>query len=282
MWKNSSIIVENKENNMNRNVDDLGNYILGGSDANRLMRGEWVDLFNEITGKTEPVDLSKVLQVQVGVATEKVNLDFLQYDLEEEVLRNVDVKPVEEMPFIRSSLDGMTHDTQRPCEAKHTYQDNRMEVLAENYYPQLQHYMMHSKVDTIYLSAIFGNRRFEYTSIDADYTYQKKLYSVEEWFIEHLNKNKEPKAYKGLPTIDKKDIKLDGMKQYDMKNNIKWKDFVQQYKDNKPYVEQFENCKKAIKGLVPDDCYRATGDGVVVTRNKRNILTIKEENKDGK
>ena len=72
------------------------------------------------------------------------------------------------------------------------------------------------------------------------------------------------------------------MKQYDMKDNIKWKDFVKQYKDNKPYVEQFENCKKAIKGLVPDDCYRANGDGVVVTRNKKNILTIKEENKNGK
>ena len=186
------------------------------------------------------------------------------------------------MPFVRSSLDGMTHDTQKPCEAKHTYQENRMEIVAENYYPQLQHYMMHCKIDNIYLSVIFGNRRFEYTSIDADYTYQKKLLAVEEWFIEHLNENKEPKAYKGLPIIDKKDIKLDGMKQYDMKDNIKWKDFAKQYKEVKPYVVEFENCKKAIKGLMPDDCYRASGSGVIVTRNKKNILTIKEENKDGK
>ena len=100
--------------------------------------------------------------------------------------------------------------------------------------------------------------------------------------IEHLNENKEPKAYKGLPIIDKKDIKLDGMKQYDMKDNIKWKDFAKQYKEVKPYVVEFENCKKAIKGLMPDDCYRASGSGVIVTRNKKNILTIKEENKDGK
>jgi hypothetical protein len=152
-----------------------------------------------------------------------------------------------------------------------------MEVLAENYYPQLQHYMIHTQKDSMYLSAIFGNRRFEYTLIEADYTYQKKLLAVEEWFIEHLNENKEPKAYRDLPTVDKKDIKLDGMKQYDMKDNSKWKDFVKQYKTVKPYADEYENCKKAIKGLVPDDCYRASGDGVVVTRNRRNILTIKEE-----
>ena len=267
----------------NRNIDpQSGIYTLGGSDANRLMRGEWSELYNEIKDKAEPVDLSKVLQVQIGLATEKVNLDFLQYDLEQRVIRNIDVETLENKPWMRSSLDGITDETRLPCEAKHTYQDNRMEVVAENYYPQLQHYMMHSSSDSIYLSVIFGNRRFEYTMIESDLTYQKKLLSVEEWFIEHLNNNKEPKAFKGLPTIDKKDIKLDGMKQYDMKDNIKWKDFVKQYKDNKPYVEQFENCKKAIKGLVPDDCYRANGDGVVVTRNKKNILTIKEENKNGK
>ncbi len=267
---------------MNKNIDDSGNYTLGGSDANRLMRGEWSDLYKEIKEKKERDDLSKVLQVQIGIATEKVNLDFLQYDIEQEVFRDINVKPDDKKLWMRSSLDGMTDETHTPCEAKHTYQDNRMEVLAENYYPQLQHYMIHTQKDSIYLSVIFGNRRFEYTLIDADYTYQKKLLAVEEWFLTHLNENKEPKAYKDLPKIDKKDIKLDGMKQYDMENNIKWKDFVKQYKDNKPYVEQFENCKKAIKGLMPDDCYRANGDGVVVTRNKKNILTIKEENKNGK
>lgn len=262
---------------INRNIDDTGNYTLGGSDANRLMRGEWLDLYKEIKEEKARDDLSKVLQVQIGIATERVNLDFLQYDLEQKVLRNIDVQVLKDRPWMRSSLDGITDETRVPCEAKHTYQDNRMEVLAENYYPQLQHYMMHSNSDGMYLSAIFGNRRFEYTLIDADYTYQKKLLAVEEWFLAHLNENKEPKGFKDLPTVDKKDIKLDGMKQYDMKDNIKWKDFVKQYKKVKPYADEYENCKKAIKGLVPDDCYRASGDGVVVTRNRRNILTIKEE-----
>jgi len=263
---------------INRNIDDTGNYTLGGSDANRLMRGEWLDLYKEIKDEKPRDDLSKILQVQIGIATEKVNLDFLGYDIDDKItIRNFNVEKSKEFPFLRSTLDGIT-DSGIPCEAKHTYQDNRMEVVAENYYPQLQHYMMHAKADDMYVSVIFGNRRFEYTRIDADLTYQKKLLAVEEWFIEHLNENKEPKGFKDLPNVDKKNIKLDGMKQYDMKDNSKWKDFVKQYKKVKPYVDEYENCKKAIKGLVPDDCYRASGDGVVVTRNRRNILTIKEEN----
>ena len=135
----------------NRNIDpQSGIYTLGGSDANRLMRGEWSELYNEIKDKAEPVDLSKVLQVQIGLATEKVNLDFLQYDLEQRVIRNIYVETLENKPWMRSSLDGITDETRLPCEAKHTYQDNRMEVVAENYYPQLQHYMMHSSSDSIY------------------------------------------------------------------------------------------------------------------------------------
>ena len=84
-----------------------------------------------------------------------------------------------------------------------------------------------------------------------------------------------------VPKIDSKDIKLNGMNQVDMKTNKKWIAFANQYTELKPVAKTFDECKKAIKGLVPDDCYRAEGGGVIVSRNKRNILTIKEENKDG-
>ena len=261
------------------------NYTIGGSDANRLMKGEWSQLYKEIKGKAEPADLSKVLQVQIGIATEQVNLDFLQYELEQAVHRDIAVDPSSEYPFLRSSLDGITHDTQTPCEAKHTYEGNRMDIIAEQYYPQLQHYMIHTKRDFIYLSVIFGNRRFEYTTIDADYTYQKKLLAVEDWFYQHLVENKEP-TQMGIDIPEaptKENIKLNGMVVMDMTNNTKWLDYAKQLKVNTPYVEHFESCKKALKELVSDNCREARGEGVVIKRNKRNILTLKqEENKDGK
>jgi len=267
----------------NRNICPVtGDYVLGGSDANRIMRGEWRELYREIKGLDKPKDLSQVLAVQIGVATEKVNLDFLQYDIEQEVFRDISVDPDKSKTWLRSSLDGMTDETHTPCEAKHTHSNNRMEVLAEYYMPQLQHYMLHTAKDEIYLSVIYGNNRHEYTLIPADYTYQKKLVAVESWFIDHLVEDKEPETLiADVPKKEAKDIILSGMRQVDMTKDKKWIAFANQYNELKPIAKSFDECKKAIKGLVPEDCYRAEGGGVIVSRNKKNILTIKEVNKDG-
>ena len=53
---------------------------IGGSDANRIMRGDWHKLWLEKTGKQVPEDLSKNLAVQIGVITEPVNIRFFEYE----------------------------------------------------------------------------------------------------------------------------------------------------------------------------------------------------------
>ena len=40
---------------------------IGGSDATRIMRGDWHTLWLEKTEKQEPEDLSRVLPVQLGL-----------------------------------------------------------------------------------------------------------------------------------------------------------------------------------------------------------------------
>ena len=52
---------------------------IGGSDSTRIMTGDWQSVWEEKTGRKEPDDLSKNIAVQIGIATEKVNLDFLGY-----------------------------------------------------------------------------------------------------------------------------------------------------------------------------------------------------------
>ena len=46
---------------------------IGGSDMRRIMDGDWVSLWEEKTGRTQPEDLSNHLAVQLGTYTE----DFL-------------------------------------------------------------------------------------------------------------------------------------------------------------------------------------------------------------
>ena len=52
--------------------------ILGGSDANRIMRGDWHTLWLEKTKRQEPEDLSWNLPVQIGLHTETVNRLFFE------------------------------------------------------------------------------------------------------------------------------------------------------------------------------------------------------------
>ena len=47
---------------------------IGGTDATRIMKGNWHDLWLEKTGQKEPEDLSDVIAVQIGIATEEYNL----------------------------------------------------------------------------------------------------------------------------------------------------------------------------------------------------------------
>ncbi len=177
------------------------NYYIGGSDATALMSGRWSELYlkkKNISLKKHDNDIQKIsnppqiIASKIGMCTENVNLDFLERDIEQEIFRNISVDPDDRAPWLVSSLDGMTDETHTPCEAKHTSESNTFERIARKCYPQLQHYLMHTQKDYIYLSVLFGNKKYLYAAIDADNKYQKALLDVEEWFYCHLIENKIP------------------------------------------------------------------------------------------
>jgi len=258
-------------------MKDRKGYV-GGSDACRLMRGDWLTLWEEKTGRKEPDDLSRKLNVQIGIATEKINLDFLSWELDCGVQHEYDVT---QENFMMSHCDGIITDGDHAgilVEAKHTYEQNNFERVAEYYYPQLQHYMMHSKTDYIYLSIIFGNNKHEHALIDADPAYQQKLFKLENAFWMFVETDTKPKGFESELPNPPKNIPINGMTTRDMNDDGEWKVLANSYNTLKPVAKEFDECKKTIKGLVPDDCRKAEGAGIVVTRNKRNILTIKEIN----
>ena len=51
---------------------------IGGTDASRLVKGEWKDLWLEKVGRQERADLSSVLPVQLGIFTEEFNRRWYQ------------------------------------------------------------------------------------------------------------------------------------------------------------------------------------------------------------
>lgn len=260
---------------------------VGGSDAIRIQKGDWLNLWKEKMGLVEPDDLSNVLPVQIGIATESINLDFLERELGKPITRDIVIPPKD---FMRSNCDGIISDDDEESvvyggmkkkedmlvEAKHTHANNTLEKVAEYYYPQLQHYMMHAESNSIYLSVIFGNNRHEHTVIESDPEFQKELYRREAGFWLHVQKKTEPVGFEDLLPVVPDNISLDGMIRYDMGNNSEWIACAKKYKYTKDFYSEHNEIKIKMKSLVPDDCRHAVGEGLEVKRNKLGRLAVTE------
>ena len=72
---------------------------IGGSDAVKIMRGEWLELWKIKTGRIEPDNLDHVLPVQIGILTEDLNLSWFERE-EDHLITNKQLK-------IKKDLDGV-------------------------------------------------------------------------------------------------------------------------------------------------------------------------------
>ena len=188
---------ENKINNItltsqNKKERPFG---IGGSDANKIVNSEWIDLYDEKINK-ESIDLSDVLPVQMGNATEQFNREWFA--------KQTDMLPSQETTiwyndYIYGNLDGLIYGTfegeETPIavfEAKHTNAFNATDQKkldqVDKYYPQLQHYMMVAKVKKAYLSMFFGNLKWDYLEVEEDKSFQQKLLSAYDYFWTAIQK----------------------------------------------------------------------------------------------
>ena len=161
-------------------MDRLG--FIGGSDARRIMAGDWHTLWLEKTGQQEPADLSDNLAVQIGIRTEKLNYEWFNKQYKSE---NLEVHRVlepwdketgthgsltQELEWngvpLKGTIDGWVCKNaaynQQIIECKHTFERNTMEACLKQYMAQLQFYMFtHKNAQSCFLSVIFGNRIWE-------------------------------------------------------------------------------------------------------------------------
>ena len=173
---------------------------IGGTDANKLVHGDtWLDLYNEKLGHTEPVDLSDVLPVQMGIHTEDLNRKWFMkqgqcFVTDEQTLWYND--------YIYGSVDGIVHDSDdkngKPFavfEAKHTHAFNLSEKkqveFVNKYYPQVQHYMLVTKYPKTFLSVFFGNMEYRSIEIQQDKKFKAMLLKAYKVFWKAVQ-NKEP------------------------------------------------------------------------------------------
>jgi len=185
---------------------------IGGTDAARLVEGNWKDLWLEKIGETERKDLSDILPVQMGIYTEEFNRKWYQQQTNTRVITKQEVFTHPEYDYIYGSLDGICNG--KVWEGKHTNTFTKDETLTSRYYPQLQHYMMVTGFRKAILSVLHGNAKHSIFEIEADKEYQSSLQTACHIFWFMVQNKIEPPDYVDFDTMKGIENEQDVIKQF--------------------------------------------------------------------
>ncbi len=180
---------------------------IGGSDATKLYNGEWHTLWLEKTGDAEPVDLSDVLPVQMGVHTEPFNIAWFEKQTGLKVTGRQETFFHKDYPQMYAHVDGLIlGDDKALLECKHTNAFTNSKKQADKYKAQIQHYLMVTGYPKLYFSAFYGNMKWEALEITADAEFQEQLINAELLFWHFVTTKKEPPEHIGFDNFNQKEF----------------------------------------------------------------------------
>src|SRR4249920_1315388 len=118
---------------------ELRKHTLGGSDVGCLMTGDVkkIDkLYREKIGELAPEDLSNVWPVQLGTATEQLNLDWYERNQRQIISRRGETVGHPFLSWAAVTLDGWIDQMGCPIECKHVGGREPIETIFDRYAPQ--------------------------------------------------------------------------------------------------------------------------------------------------
>lgn len=251
---------------------------IGGSDAVKIMQGDWYDLWCIKTGRNLPEDLSRNLAVQMGTHTENFNLAW--FEQEQSAVLSGHQQEFErtsgaDVP-IKGTIDAMWNDC--IVEAKHTNAFNDMDGIIQWYMPQIQLYMWLAQKKGAYFSVFFGNNKWESAHVAYDGDYTINMLAVIADFWRHVEEDREPLGIE-IPKVNIMSIPVDQMVVRDASQDNMFVDaavtYVQGYEQNRV----FENAKKDLKAMVADNEREVFCDYLTIKRDKRGSLRITKRSK---
>lgn len=249
---------------------------IGGSDAARIINGNWHELYLEKVGLREPDDLSDVFPVQLGILTERFHIEW-QARRHNLTITYPEVRYYHATnAFMFTHLDGWINDRNTFIEAKHSNSRATLREKAAYYMPQLQHAIAVTGTDNCYFSLIAGNEEPDWCIVDRDEAYITRLIEMEASFWWHVENRVPPEITPSGTQAEMKrlgsTIRIDGLKPYDMSTHNEWCAYAPDYIATRDAAEIHEKAKRALKELVPADASECVGAGVTIKRDKRGTL----------
>jgi predicted phage-related endonuclease len=253
---------------------------IGGSDAGRIMNGQWFDLWLLKTGRVEPDDLSDVLAVQLGVVTEELNLNWFERQTGHSVTRRGEEVAHPYYGFMHCTLDGLTSvgDQVAVVQAKWSNPFSRIEEIEQRYMAQVHHEMLVCGCSLAFLSVITGRPSYELIEIRLDDDYAGTLLRREQEFWSFVEYDEAPPDHGAVAAA----VKPATYRTIDMSSSNSWAELAAIWLETITPSRRCDKSAKELRAMVGADVREATGHGVTITRSKDGRSLFLKEIRNGR
>lgn len=246
-----------------------------------LMRGKDEDMLNlwrEVIGDEhyERPDFEHNWPVQLGVATEKLNLDWFQYKMKVNVIRRGEVI-THANGWAACTLDGWVGiNDGRPIEAKHVNGFKSFPEVLDYYYPQFTWQAMVTGADGVYASVIMGSSEPLTEFVPYNKQYSDEIMERAEAFMECVREFRPPVILPApLPPVRPEEYRT-----VDMNSDASWALAAHMWLMTKEYHDNFQDAREIIKSLVERDVGLAVGHGIKAKRDRGGKIKISLTDED--
>lgn len=243
---------------------------IGGSDAGKIMAGEWFELWQDKLGLTKPKKIMSDWQNAWRHNTEILQLDWYEHTHPGEfVVDRGIVRISKRHPFMRCTLDGLVSPLGVPINAKHLskWTKDAREWAISHYTAGAVHEAIVCDAEYGLLSLIHGEKEPEIIQIDRDPFFERELISKEHEFWGFVERKEPPPdaPASAIPSIFASIAKLreivvpigGGREIYDLCRQENWLaetlQEVQTFASTKPAADLHAITRDKIKTLVPED-----------------------------
>ena len=247
---------------------------IGGSDARIIMGNDepaLIRLWREKRGEIEPEDLSGNLIVQLGKATEDLNVSWYERNSGRRVIERQRLVKHSAISFMAATLDGVVEGTGAIFEAKFmlpwSFSD---EAAVEKHMAQVQHNMWVTHLRTSVLSIITGGGKWVEISIPMDPLYLSVLVSAEKKFWRCFQSGEPPH----LINAEAPRPRLEVVRIVDMSSSNSWAGFAGLFRNTRSAFLDHERARTELKALMPEDAKEAIGHGVRAKRSKTGAVSF--------
>ncbi len=243
---------------------------LMNGDAEKILR-----LWKEMIGEEQEENLDDNWAVQLGSATEELNLNWFERKNRLIVSRRGEVVTHPDYQWAACTLDGWVEGASilegYPIETKHCGGREPIEVIVDRYQPQMQWQMWVTGAQQCALSIILGTNEPVVEYIDRANDYIAEMVERGRLFMNFVECREPPVELPPVP------LPVDATKIYRMDNNESWVRSAERWLQTHGAAETAKDAEKVLKALVPENAVKCIGASVKITRDRAGRLSLRED-----